>query len=212
MGNRGNEQGPPGTAKSAIGVNASQHDPNEMRLGGGNPGPTADGRRKPDVVAPGCDIRSSRKLAPTTPACNVGLFDGCSTSKATPAVAAATALIRQYYVEGWYPTGTRKAADARVPAGALIKATLLNATLDMTDVAGYPSDDEGWGLVRLNDALYFAGSPRRLYVQDVRHASGLATGESRDYRLAVGSSARPLKVTLVWSDAPGTTGAASPVV
>ena len=34
--------------------------PNEMNVGDGNPGPTADGRRKPDVVTPGCNINSSQ--------------------------------------------------------------------------------------------------------------------------------------------------------
>ena len=53
MGNNGEEQGPPGTAKNAIGVNASLRDPNEGTVGDGNPGPTADGRTKPDITAPG---------------------------------------------------------------------------------------------------------------------------------------------------------------
>ena len=37
----------------------SCRDPNEMTVGDGNPGPTADGRRKPDIVTPGCAITSA---------------------------------------------------------------------------------------------------------------------------------------------------------
>ena len=67
-GNNGEEQGPPGTSKNAICVGASQADPNEMNFGDGNAGPTADGRRKPDLMAPGCGIQS----ATVSTACGTG--------------------------------------------------------------------------------------------------------------------------------------------
>jgi hypothetical protein len=212
MGNNGEEQGPPGTAKNAIGVNAARRDPNEMNVGDGNPGPTADGRRKPDIVSPGCGITSA--ISGTV--CGVQTWPGspgvCATSWATPATAATTALVRQYYGEGWYPSGTARPGDALTPSGALVKATLLNATIDMTGVAGYPSNNEGWGLVRLDNTLFFPGSPRRLRAWDVRHAAGLASGEFRAFSIDVAASTEPLKVTLVWSEPPGTAGAANPIV
>lgn len=208
MGNNGEEQGPPGTAKNSIGVNASQRDPNEMNVGDGNPGPTADGRRKPDVVTPGCNINSSQ----ISTACTIQLSNVCATSWATPAAAATTALIRQYYAEGWYPTGTPQPSQVFTPTGALIKATLLNATIDMTGVAGYPSNNEGWGLARLNNTLFFPGSARELRAWDIRHADGLATGEFRAFAVDVASSTQPLKVTLVWTEPPGAANAVNPVV
>lgn len=207
MGNIGEEQGPPGTAKNAIGVNAARQDPNEMNVGDGNPGPTADGRRKPDIVSPGCTINS----ATSATACTIGQR-GCATSWATPATAAASALIRQYYREGWYPSGTARPSDAVTPTGALLKATLLNATIDMTGPPGYPSNNEGWGLVRLNNTLFFPGAPRRLRAWDVRNAAGLATGEFQAFTIDVAASTQPLRVTLAWSDPPGTAGAANPIV
>ena len=208
MGNNGEEQGPPGTAKNAIGVNASLRDPNEGTVGDGNPGPTADGRRKPDVVTPGCQIQSAR--SGTT--CTINQFGNCATSWATPAAAATTALIRQYYTEGWYPSGSARPQDAITPTGALLKATLLNATIDMAGEAGYPSVTEGWGMARLNNTLVFPGSPRGLRAWDVRNADGVATGEFQAFTIEVESSTEPLKVTLVWSDPPGMAGSASPVV
>lgn len=207
MGNNGEEQGPPGTAKNAIGVNASLRDPNEGTVGDGNPGPTADGRRKPDVVTPGCQINSAQ----VSTACTIQLR-GCATSWATPAAAATTALIRQYYTEGWYPSGTARPRNAMAPTGALVKATLLNATVDMAGEAGYPSVTEGWGMARLNNTLFFPGSPRRLRAWDVRNAGGVATGEFQAFTIEVASSTEPLKVTLAWSEPPGTAGAANPVV
>ena len=98
------------------------------------------------------------------------------------------------------------------PTGALIKATLLNATVDMAGEAGYPSVTEGWGMARLNNTLFFPGSPRNLRAWDVRNADGVATGEFQAFTIEVASSTEPLKVTLAWSEPPGTAGAANPVV
>ena len=43
----------------------------------------------------------------------------------TPVVAGAVALVRQYFVEGWYPTGVAVAANAYTPSGPLLKAVML---------------------------------------------------------------------------------------
>jgi uncharacterized repeat protein (TIGR01451 family) len=212
-GNVGEAIGPPGTAKNAICVSAAQVFPNQNNFGDGNNGPTPDGRRKPDLFAPGCNITSADFEDP----CGTKL-SGCATSWATPATAGAAALVRQYYTEGWYPTGIQQAADARTPTGALLKATLLNSTLDMSGIAGYPgstapmSNQEGWGLIRLNNTLFFSGGARNLRVWDVRHADGLGTGESQTRQVVVAGGAQPLRVTLVWADAPGAPGADNPVV
>ena len=34
------------------------------------------------------------------------------------------------------------------PSGALLKAMLINSAVDMKEVAGYPNDLEGWGVIR----------------------------------------------------------------
>lgn len=44
---------------------------------------------------------------------------------ATPIVAGTLLLVRQYFVEGWYPSGAKRAANAVVPSGSLMKAVLL---------------------------------------------------------------------------------------
>lgn len=207
-GNVGEEQGPPGTAKNAVCVGASQADPNEMNFGDGNSGPTKDGRRKPDLMSPGCGIQSA--IANT--ACGTGPRSACATSYATPHAAAAAVLARQYFSEGWYPTGSPQPNHAFVPSGVLLKALLLNSTIDMTGIPGYPNDQEGWGLVQLDNSLFFPGSARDLRVWDTRNADGLFTGETREHHLDVATNTQFLKVTLAWSDAPATAGSSSPVV
>jgi hypothetical protein len=125
------------------------------------------------------------------------------TSMASPAVTGAAALARQYYEEGFYPTGRRWAPHGFTPTGSLLKATLLVATVDMTGIAGYPSNLEGWGRLLLDDALHFAGDARRLIVRDVRHAQGLSTGDVETVRFRVQRDLpMSLKIALAWADVP----------
>jgi subtilase family protein len=197
---------PPGTAKNTVCVAAAKAFPDHMFIGSGRPGPTLAGnRRKPDLMAVGCGIQSA-KLGT---ACDTDLYEKfvpsalpCATSWATPQVAAAAALVRQYFVDGFYPTGKKDSSNAYTPTGALIKAVLLNSTVDMTGEPGYPSDAEGWGLIRLDRTLYFDGGPRRLIVRDVRRQDGLAQGRRALYWLRVKSRTEQLKLTLVWTDPP----------
>ncbi len=45
---------------------------------------------------------------------------------ATPVVAGSAALVRQYFMDGYYPSGKRNEADKRTPSGALIKAVMIS--------------------------------------------------------------------------------------
>ncbi len=197
-GNTGDPNTPPGTAKNTLCVAAANNYPDEMSRATGVDGPTPDGRRKPEIMAVGWKIQLAN---PSTP-CGFAVNSG--TSFATPHVAAAAALVRQYFMEGFYPTGKREAKSIFRPTGALLKAVLLNSTVDMTGEPGYPSNAEGWGLIRLNRALYFDGGRRRLSVKDVRMVAGLdvRSREQRTYSLFVNEGAEQLKITLVWMDPP----------
>jgi hypothetical protein len=185
----------PENAKNVLAVGASHQAPNQENDCMTGAGPTDDGRRKPEIYAPGCDI-----IAANSSACGTDSLSG-ATSLAAPAIAAAAAMVRQYYREGWYPSGAKTAADGFTPSGALIKATLLNGTVDMTGVPGYPSDQEGWGRLLLDNALFFNGDAQKLIVVDVRNSSGFPTGSnaSDTYAFTI-ATGQPLKVTLVWTD------------
>ena len=65
-------------------------------------GPTSDGRIKPDVVAPGVTVSAGKSSKPDE--CTQSVLHG--TSMATPLVGGGAAIVRQYFLEGWYPTGT----------------------------------------------------------------------------------------------------------
>ena len=187
----------PGTAKNVVTVGANGYHGFGI-TDFSSRGPTADGRLKPTVVAPGDSIvsASSDGLRDSN---NSGLESKSGTSMATPAVAGAAALVRQYFEQGYYPTGLASAPNAMQPSAALVKATLINSARDMgdADFAHIPSGDMGWGRVTLADTLAFEGG--RLTVRD--EASGLQTGESTSTVFA-SDGTQPLKVTLAWSDYP----------
>jgi hypothetical protein len=195
----------PENAKNLLAVGATLNGAGANNLCSGGAGPTADGRRKPELFAPGCNV-----LSAGVSGCSTSVLSG--TSMAAPAVAGAAALVRQYFMDGFHPSGAANAADAFTPSGALLKALLVNSGQDMTSIAGYPSDQEGWGRIELDNALYFAGDQSRLVVFDVPHAAGLATGQSASHAFSITSSAVTLRVTLAYSDAPGALNAANPVV
>jgi hypothetical protein len=207
-GNTGEQQGPPGTAKNAICVSAAAVTATGCTLGDGCSGPTADSRRKPDLLAPGCSIQSAIVGTP----CGTGPRSQCASSYATPIAAAAAAMVRQYFEEGYYPTGSKNPAGALKPSGALVKAVMLNSTVKGTSSVDYPSDSEGWGLIQLHRTLFFANGPRRAHIWDVRNSQGLITGESRERTIEIENSAEPLRITLVWTEPPSAVGSDNSVV
>tara|TARA_R110000782_G_scaffold210192_5_gene298297 strand:+ start:784 stop:2922 length:2139 start_codon:yes stop_codon:yes gene_type:complete len=189
----------PENAKNCLAVGATGPSGSQHSHCTGGTGPTSDGRRKPEIYAPGCSTVSSSGTS-----CSTGSASG--TSMASPAVAGVAALVRQYYTEGFYPTGTATPEDAFVPSGPLMKATIINSAVDMTGVSGYPSNREGWGRVMIDNALYFDGQARTNIVRDVRNNSegALDTGDVIEIPFTVTSNAEELRVTLAFHDAPGT--------
>ena len=41
------------------------------------------------------------------------------------------AALRQYLLEGWYPSGTKGGSNPKVPSGALMKAMLINSAVTL---------------------------------------------------------------------------------
>lgn len=196
----------PENAKNLVAVGATQKGTSGNTFCSGGAGPTADGRRKPEVFAPGCSTVSA-----STSSCGTASLTG--TSMACPAVTGGAALVREYFTAGFYPSGAAVPGDAFTPTGALIKAMVINSSQDMTGLAGYPSNAEGWGRLVLDDGMAFTGEAQKLFVDDVRHSpNGLSTGGSKTYVFPVQSSSIPLKITLAFCDVAGTSGASNPVV
>ena len=101
-------------------------------------GPTLDGRLKPDLMAPGEYIFSAKAnpLLGTTPPGYCAPLSSAypsikaimGTSMATPTLAGAAVLLRQWLVEGRYPDGVPKQVGAMFtsPSGAMVHEPSLH--------------------------------------------------------------------------------------
>jgi hypothetical protein len=186
---------PPGTAKDCLTVGATGNGTLENQLASfSSRGPTRDGRRKPTVMAAGDLVTSSVGSTRYTYATYSG------TSMATPGVAGAMALVRQYLTDGWYPTGAPIPANGFEPSAALLRAMAVNA--GRNDVTGFrvPDNTIGYGRLTIDDVLYFPGDSSRTLLVDTR--DGLADQQFTEYQVQVTDPSRPLKIALCWTDPP----------
>ncbi len=173
-------------------------------------GRTLDGRKKPEIVAPGTHIQgaSSQDINYTgsgvcgPPNYPVGqsLYTWSSgTSHSAPAVAGAAALVRQYFQQ----------STGQPASPAMIKAFLTNSTNYMTGHRAndnLPGDSQGWGLVNLGRAL---DNIQRMLIDQTQTLT--ESGKTVTLRGRVADPTKPFRVTLAWTDAPGSP-AGNPVV
>jgi hypothetical protein len=205
-------------------------------------GPCTDGRTKPDLVAPGTHVTGGvAQSSPITTngyGAAIPCFDGsgvsglqgggaCATNQTTtgnpdnffplgqqfytvssgtshaaPAVSGACALLRQYFINN----------SQSPPSPAMTKAYLMNAARYL-DGAG--ANDTLWsssqGMGELDLGSGFDGLPRILRDQ-LPADTFTASGQTRVFTGFVSDPTRPLRITVAWTDAQGSTTAAKALV
>lgn len=177
-------------------------------------GLAGDGRIKPDIVAPGMYIRSTVTNHSVSPPVH-SYREAAGTSMATPVTAGSMAVLREFFTHG-------DGADLifhQTPSSALLKATLINGAFNeklytrsgttLTQIYS-PSRISGWGRVDVRNAIVPQGKNIEFY--DMQGTNSLTTGQISTPRYFYVSPASPLKVTLVWTDYPGSPGAARALV
>jgi hypothetical protein len=196
-GGAANTIGPPATAKDIVTVGATYNGTSAYTIETySSRGPVADGRIKPTIVSPG-DLTSASSGSANSYVSMSG------TSMASPNACGHAALVRQYFTEGWYPSGTANAGNAFIPSAALMKAVLVNGGDTVAQM--YPNNNYGFGRINLWNTLHFTGTTNNNAFWVVDEVGGLRTGEFRDYTIPV-LAGSPFKVALVWTDYPGALG------
>jgi hypothetical protein len=197
----------PSIYKDVCGFYASQADNAQDVVYFSSRGPTADGRIKPDIVAPGTRISGAASQDPAydgSGVCGEYYPSGqtlytwsTGTSHSAPAVSGAASLIYRYYQDHF---------GGQPPSPAMLKAYLIQSTRYLSGVGAndtLPSNSQGFGEVYLERA--FTELPRIVEDQNfVLHGSGEAFAQSG----IVVDSSQPLRVTLAWSEPPGVSFAA----
>ncbi len=150
--------GSPGNAKNALTVGALGHAGSKTIAGFSSRGPTADGRLKPDIMAPGSSTISAAGDSSTNSTAEAPVSKSMSgTSMATPTIAGNAVLMRQFFADGFYPRGSKNANDDYNASGMAMKAVLLNGT-DTLAQATWPNNNYGWGRAWLDGNLWFTNT------------------------------------------------------
>ncbi|QUV84138.1 S8 family serine peptidase [Chloracidobacterium aggregatum] len=218
--------GSPGTAKNVITAGGNQNTRNagenaENMYGSSSRGPCADGRRKPEVLAPATAVSGGVLQVGTPDPTGPGNPDSCVTSAplpgttgyyrastgtsfACPAVAGGAALVRQYFLNNPGPP-----FNGTAPSPAMTKAYLMNSAQYMTGTGAGDtlwSNNQGMGRMALDRA--FDSAPRVLRDQ-VPADKFTASGQVRTLAVTFPASG-PLRITLAWTDVPGATTGSGP--
>ncbi|MCM3871575.1 MAG: S8 family serine peptidase, partial [Pyrinomonadaceae bacterium] len=242
-GSGSNTVGTPSTGKNVITVGASEgvqafggadgcgvgdtgaDNANDI-IGFSSRGPTSDGRKKPDIVAPGTHISGGVAQAAIASPTGSGtgaqiacfsaggvcggtgggnFFPGgqqwytasSGTSHSTPAIAGYAALIRQFFINQGFT----------VPTPAMTKALMMNSARYLNGVGAndtLPSNNQGMGEANFNSFFDIFATA------NIRHDQTgadkfTASGQQRIVTGLVSDNTKGFRVTLAWTDAPGPT-------
>ena len=130
---------------------------------------------------------------------NLGAVASSGTSQATPAIAGYASLVAEF-LSRVYGFGQMGEPDG--PSPALLKAYMLHSTRGLRGLAAnsdLPSDEQGFGIADMSVG-FDTTLPRFIHDQTTVFGS---SGQSVTFTGTVASSDQPLRVALVWSDAPG---------
>eukprot|EP00752_Nemacystus_decipiens_P004360 g3984.t1 len=180
-------------------------------------GPTLDGRVKPELVAPGDMIYSAASDGEEeSHSCRLWAYAG--TSMSCPIVAGASAMARQYFVDGDFYAADMTArafcdewsgCEPFSPSSATVKALLINSA-NLMGGSAEPDGSRGFGRIHMEAGMPLAGDGSlALFVADANHTS---TPEltRQEYNFDVDADAGlDFRVTLSWIDPPAATTLAS---
>jgi subtilisin family serine protease len=167
-------------------------------------GPCRDERIKPTLLAPGVDVATADGREPHS------YLSASGTSLSAPAASGALMLLRQYFAEGWYPTGSPDSSHRLTQLSSALMRALAIAACDSNVGAEYPPDNAaGWGRLDVATVMHFPGDSNGLAFLD--EPVGVATGEDISFQFELSGRA-PIHAVLAWTDTAAAPGAAVAIV
>ncbi len=154
-------------------------------------GPADDGRMKPDISAPGCQVGGDNGVTSCFSSSDTAYGVYCGTSMATPTVTGLSALIMQDYRAHF-------GMAAPFMRNSTLKILLAHTAVDRGNVG--PDNQFGYGSVRVQPAVDFMRSNN--YGNFVENQ--VSQGGSYNFLVVVNPGDPVMKVTLAWDDPPGT--------
>jgi len=157
-------------------------------------GPAADGRIKPDVVAPGTAITGGRSGLDSLSG-NIGTAHRWSSGSSHSA--AQISGVAAVFTNWWYDNNF-----GDWPSPSLVKAALINSSRDLNgngSSAAIPNGIEGWG--RPNMKSMFTPGVGMKYIDE--QVPLQTNGDGFDLIGSVADASKPIRVTLAWTDPPG---------
>jgi serine protease AprX len=172
-------------------------------------GPTDDKRMKPDLVAPGTNILSTRSQVKDASVLWGALDQNYSwsggTSMSTPLVAGGAAVLREYLIS----------IGIHAPSAALVKGLLMHTATDLYPgqfgtegkskgqelLTNRPNPHQGFGRVNMDAAT----SKQNLIIIEDEVASG-------DFKSITVKDLSNFKVTMIYTDAPGAASSSKALV
>ena len=187
-------------------------------------GPTSNNLLKPDVLGQGYYVKSS-KASSSSSAGHTSTTLKAGTSMATPLTAGNAALMRQYFTEGYYPSGKAIPSHAFTPSAALLKAALVHSGQEMDGLLSstgslstisFPGYQQGYGRVQLDKVLDLDNSYSTLVWGATDDASKVLSfaNVGDNYTMVFNMTSelqflRDFKVTMAYTDEPVYPGDAS---
>jgi len=158
-------------------------------------GPAADGRLKPDLVAPGTGTTTTAyKILDSNPERALFTYDILGgTSAAAPVV---SGVMGQVF-EAFSRLGARPTRDPLTIPPATVKAILIHSAIDVGPSG--PDYFTGWGRVNAASAVHLAlNNGSHVYEGSLDTANDYKD----EYPIEISQTTYGLKVTLVWDDPP----------
>jgi len=150
-------------------------------------GPADDGRMKPDISGPGCQVGGDNGVTSCSSASDTAYAVKCGTSMASPTICGLSALLLEDF-RAQYPSRP----DFR---NSTLKILLAHTAVDNGNAG--PDNQFGYGSVRIQPAVDFMRSGNFL-------ESEVSQGGTYNVLVVVNPGDPVMKVTLAWDDVPGT--------